>query len=167
MKLLILLWMLVWVMACNKPQKARIPCCDIEAVYALNQTKTSVQQGIWGTVSEMQGNCMPTVGGQSTCSHCPVTRKVQVYGYTLVNQAVLTNRPGFYASFNTPLLAETMADKDGFYQLNLPAGNYSVVIVENGQLYASGSDGWGGIGAIQVGSGSQKLNLLLTYRAVF
>lgn len=143
--------------------------CNIQAVYAANALKVSITAGIWGTVSSMEGDCMPTVPpATNTCTHCAVKRTVKVYAYTHISQATpLPGRGGFYSSLSTPLVAETTTDDNGFFQLNLPPGTYSVFVMENGNLYASSMDGSGGINPVTVTAGPQKTDQRMTYKAVF
>ena len=143
--------------------------CDIQKTYAENATKVSIVNGVWGTVSSMEGDCMPMVPPASnTCKHCPVKRTVRIYEYTLQSQATPSgNSQIFFDSFNTQLIAQVVADDNGFFQVNIPPGHYSIVIVENGKLYANGTDGQGGLSPITYSSGLQNVNLIMTYKAVF
>jgi hypothetical protein len=70
-------------------------------------------------------------------------------------------------SFNSPLIAQVDADKNGFYQIIIPAGHYSYAIVEDGKLYASGLDEQGGLNSFTFTSGIQKMDILLTDKIVF
>ncbi len=143
--------------------------CDIQKAHTENATKVTITNGIWGTVSSMEGDCMPSVPPQSSsCTHCPVKRTVKIYEYTLLSQAVPSdNSHVFFDSFSTQLVTEVNADDNGFFQTNIPAGHYSIVIVENGKLYANGTDGVGGLNPITYSSGLQNVNLIMTYKAVF
>ena len=39
--------------------------------------KVTITAGVWGTVSQMSGNCMPIVGPGSSCRNCAVQRTVR------------------------------------------------------------------------------------------
>lgn len=166
--------LLVWILltfasyACHKSNTV-ISGCDILNTYAQNAQKVTITKGVWGTVSSMEGNCMPMVPpATNTCKHCAVQRTIKVYPYTLKQNATLVpNTASFYESFNVPAVAEITADANGFYEINLPNGQYSLAIVENGKLYASGLDGQGGINPVTINGGIQKVNLIMTYKAVF
>lgn len=159
------------VLGCNNKKEDKLPppaVCNIQQTYTQNEAKVTISQGIWGTISSIEGNCMPAIGpGPSPCSHCPVKRTVRIYEYTLRSNAVQGTQPGFYISFNTQLIREVTTDNDGFFQTDLPPGQYSIVIVENGQLYGNGTDGVGGINPLNYTSGLINLNLKMTYKAVF
>ena len=168
MRRLLPLLLLFALTACDKPVVDPVEACDLQAAYAANQGKVTITAGVWGTVSQMSGNCMPIVGPGSTCRHCAVQRTVRFYEYTLRSQATAApNTSGFYSSFNTQLVREVPADPLGFYQANLPPGTYTMVIVENGLLYANGIDASNGINPVTVTSGLTQRNFISTYQAVF
>jgi hypothetical protein len=116
----------------------------------------------------MKGNCMPVIGPGSGCSHCAIQRTVQIYQFTTPAQAsAVPSQGGFYNNFSTQLVKQVVTDVYGFYQVDLPPGKYSVVIVENGKLYNGVSDAGGGIGGIEVTGGQQKYDFVSRYQATF
>jgi len=152
---------------CNKDNPAP-PRCDMQEIYTENEAKVTITSGIWGTVASMEGNCMPMVPSSSTCQTCAVKRTVKIYEYTLPGQATRSgNSPSFFDRFTTRLVAQVDTDDNGFFQTAITAGHYTIVIVENGQLYANGSDGQGGISPVTYSTGKLNLNLTMTYKAVF
>ena len=50
----------------------------------------------------------------------------------------------------TKLIAETTSDKNGFFQMKLQPGEYSIFVVYNGEIYADGFDGVGNIGKFSI-----------------
>lgn len=154
--------------ACDKAVENPVDPCDLQAAYTANQSKVTITAGVWGTVSQMSGNCMPIVGPGSSCRHCAVQRTVRFYEYTLRTQAtVAPNTGGFYSAFTTQLVREVPADALGFYQADLPPGTYTMVIVENGLLYANSIDANNGINPVTVTAGLTQRNFVSTYQAVF
>ncbi len=99
-----------------------------------NSAKVTIKNGVWGTVSFMEGNCMPIIGLNTTCKNCPVRRIVRIYQYTTENQAIKSGIISFYDSFSTQLIKEVETDDNGFFQTELSAGEYTMVIIENGKL---------------------------------
>ena len=158
----------VCLFSCKK-QHCNQDNCDIQKAYAHNATKVTISNGIWGTVSSMEGNCMPMVPPTaSTCKHCTVKRTIKIYEYTLLNQATSAdNSQVFFTGFSTQLVAQVNADDNGFFQATLPAGHYTIAVVEDGKLYANGTDGQGGINPITYSGGLQHVNQVMTYKAVF
>ncbi len=139
----------------------------MQQVYADNAKKLTITNGIWGTVALMEGNCMPVAPPtSSTCKTCPVKRTIKIYDYTLQSQTTPQISNGLYDSFSTQLIKEVDADDNGFFQVDIPPGHYTIVAVENGKLYAFGFDGQGGLSPVTFTGGRQNINLTLIY-AVF
>lgn len=159
------------VAGCDKAAETSNPVtnCDINATYTKNAAKPVIADGIYGTVSSMEGNCMPVIQpGSNSCTHCPVSRTLRIHAYTRIQDATgVAGKPGFYQQVSTPLIREITTDADGFYQTALAPGQYSVFILENGMLHASGTDGNGGLNPITVAAGKQKLDLVMRYKASF
>ncbi|HEX6914912.1 MAG TPA: hypothetical protein VF145_06705 [Chitinophagaceae bacterium] len=160
------LFVAAFVSCCRKQTAAVLPVCNINQTYASNAARATVTNGIWGTIASMEGNCMPVVNPM-TCKTCPVQRKVRIYAYTQYSQATPQGANSFYDSFGTQLVKEVDADADGFYQADLAPGQYTIVVIENGKLYAFGFDGNAGISPFTVTGGKQNLNLTMTYKATF
>ncbi len=165
MKYLFSLLMFSVLLSC---QKAGVPVqninCNMQSVKELNSKKVTISQGVWGTVSLRQGNCMPMVGSQSTtCSECPIKREVRVYAYTTTQDAEPNTGIKSFDGFKTQLIRIINADENGFFQATLPNGKYSVVFVEEGKLYANNFDGFGGISTATINNNSINLNLVLDH----
>lgn len=141
----------------------------MEKVYSENALKVTLTNGIWGTVASMEGDFMPTVPPASGRGKtCPVQRTVRIYAYTtLANATRSANSYVFFDSFSTALIKEVTTDANGFFQAEIPPGTYSIVTIEEGKLYASGSDGNGGLNPFTYTGGLLKQNITLTYKAVF
>jgi|GEM_PF-1092853 len=157
-------------MGCTKEDAAaeELSTCAGSAGFANIENKISVSQGIYGTISFTEGNCMPGPGPRD-CSTCPVSRTVKIYRYTTNNDATRASNhvANFYERFTTELVAETKSDANGFYQLTLPPGTYTMVVVEKGLLYAELGDGQGGIQPITVATGKTEVNFGIKYKAAF
>jgi|GEM_PF-803855 len=116
----------------------------------LNQQKVTITEGIWGTLLQREGDCMPKeslVYNWNRCRTFPVQREILVYEYTLwfEDTELSSFSPTFFETVFTKLIAKTTCDKEGFFELALEPGKYSVFIRENGMLYADGGDGQGGV----------------------
>lgn len=142
-------------------------CCGLDAVIAKNAKKVSITQGIWGTIAFMEGDCMPTVPpSYKNCTTYPVKRRVIVYEYTLQSETKpANNQSAFYDSFTTAEIAETESDDEGFFQLKLLPGKYTLAVFENGKLYINIWDGQGGLNPITVKDGLQVVGVTLMYKA--
>lgn len=170
-KWIALILLIAVIHGCKKNKHNESASCNMFEVQAENATKITVTDGVWGTVSFTEGDCMPgfhTGLDVSTCKTCPVKRTVKIYEYTTVNQANPRGRlTTFYHSFDTKLIKEVDTDNNGFFQTDLPAGKYTIAIVENGKLYANGWDGQGGIKPFTHTSGSQNVSVDINYKAAY
>ena len=159
------------IQGCKKNKHDESASCNMFEVQAENATKIKVTDGVYGTVSFTEGDCMPVVHGGtdvSTCKTCPAKRTVKIYEYTTVDQATPRGRTTiFYDSFDTKLVKEVDTDNNGFFQTDLPAGQYTIVVVENGKLYANGWDGQGGIKPFTHTSGAQNVSVDINYKAAY
>jgi hypothetical protein len=156
--------------SCHKDQgRASQIDCNILQVYADNAKKVTITNGVWGTVSSVEGDCMPTVPAcNSCCRNCPVQRIVRIYQYTLLSDAVTSDPYNvFFDSFNTQLIAQVDTDNNGFFQADISPAIYSIVVVENGKLYANTRDGQGGLSPFTFTTATQNVNLTMTYKATF
>lgn len=165
-KLVTFFIVMIAVAGCQKKNQDGSKSCNIQKTYEENASKVTVTNGIWGTVAFMQGNCMP-IADPKVCTTCPVKRTVRIYEYTTTSQASPQTFTQFYNSFNTVLVKQIETDGNGFFQTSLTPGKYTIVVIENGKLYAFGGDGQNGISVVNYTGGAQKVNLTLTYKAVF
>jgi hypothetical protein len=168
-KIAALTFLLITLYSCKKDdRKTNSGSCDIDQTYITNASKVTITSGVWGTLSAMEGNCMPMVGpGPTDCKHCPAQRTMRIYQYTRHADATPSGTSTvFFDSFNTRLVAEVNTDADGFFQATIPPGTYTMVVVINGKLYASVGDVQGGINPFTV-AGLEKVNVIMTYQAVF
>ncbi|HYH56612.1 MAG TPA: hypothetical protein VD772_08380 [Anseongella sp.] len=117
-----------------------------------NKFKTTIEQGLSGTLLFSEGQCGPALDTNAHCSIYPVSRKIRLYEFTVMDQT----EPGegtFFTEVDTKLIGTTQSDETGFYQIALQPGRYSMFIEENGLLYANGVGNDGGILVSVVDSG--------------
>jgi hypothetical protein len=153
---------------CSKDHnKATSPTCNIEQVYADNAKKVTIANGVWGTVSLEEGNCMPSVPyAPCKIQRRPIKRTVKIYQYSTTNNTIPFNPYGpFFDSLNTQLVRQVNTDENGFFQADVPPGHYSIFIVENGKLYADNNkkDSQGGLHPFSFTSGTINVNPELYY----
>jgi len=153
--------------SCHKSKDRDQSRCDMEKILKENETRATISNGVWGTVIWQEGNCMPVVDGNSTCKTCPAKRVIRIYEQTMRSQAKPADATVLFTNFDTRLIKEIQSDESGFFQTALAAGDYSIVLVENGQLYAPMRDDKGALNGIKVTGGKQKINLMITYKAVY
>lgn len=156
------------IVGCKKEKNQQPLGCDMQKIYTDNEKKLTLAKGVWGTVASSEGDCMPMVPpSPTTCGiTCPVKRTIKVYAYSLATNA--THYFGdFYTNFNSTLVAETESDENGFYQVNVPDGHYSLAIVEDGKLYANTWDTAGGLAPVIISNDVQKVNLTMTHKMTY
>ncbi|ULQ55240.1 hypothetical protein KJS94_11360 [Flavihumibacter rivuli] len=167
-KLLLLLTLLVSISSCDKKKQEAPAGCNVSSIEEGNKGRVSITQGVYGTIWFTEGNCMPGVGGTPDCRTCPVSRELRIYEYTVMNDVELSTKGGgFFSRFNTRLVATTRSDANGFFQLTLAPGTYTMAVVEDGLLYANRFDRGTGIFPISVGTGVSQEDFPITYKAVF
>ena len=123
--------------SCEKEQTQKpIDVENLQELYNKNQTKISIEQGVAGTVVLKEGNCMPMIGpyeGDNPCRNYSLKRIIQIYEPT-TPEDVEGSGPSF-EKIHTNLIAETQSDKDGFFEVELNTGLYSLFIIEKGDFY--------------------------------
>jgi len=132
-----------------------------------NKKKISIIEGIWGTLVQTEGNCMPGVyggiyGKNKSCKQYPIQREIMVYEYTTWEETEYSYPP-FFEKVYTKLIATTTCDKDGFFEFELKPGQYSVFIKENEFLYAKSYYGQGIMPVTVETSKISEINLNLDY----
>ena len=128
---------------------------------AKNKLKITVTTGLSGTLTKREGDCMP-ITSSKTCKEYPVIRTIYIYEYTKM-QNLDGYGPSYY-SLNTNLIGQCDADSEGFFQINLSPGKYSIFVWENNSYYACSYDGLGGINPVVIKADSVSiLNLTLNY----
>lgn len=152
------------ILSCNKDDIEETPFeyTSLDNLYEYNKSKITISQGISGTLLKKEGNCMPMIGGTSTCTISPIEGTIKVFEYTTIEE---TDGWGpLYDDVLTKLIAQSNSDTDGFFQIKLSPGKYSVFISEKGKYYANSSNGEGGINPIVIqGDSILNQNLRIDY----
>lgn len=114
--------------------------------------KVSITQGIYGTVLERYGDWMP--GLDSDHGERPISIGIYVYEYTKVSDFESLYY-GYYPTdkMPKPLVAKTFSKSNGFYEISLAPGTYSIFLLEDGKMKADGLDGYGGVNPVTIDSG--------------
>lgn len=133
-------------------------------------TSPTITEGIYGTVVERWGDWQPHPGSTVDAGETPIANDIYVYEYTMLSDFDnipydVNGVPRFpIDSMPRPLIATTTSASNGFYQIQLDPGSYSVLLLENGKLYASGYDFDFGLMPVTVDSGQVvEFNLRLDH----
>lgn len=120
----------------------------------------TINEGIYGTVKVRYGDWMPgsTNGGEK-----PLACEVRAYEYFTLDD-IGGYRHADYPPEQMPktLVASTNSDSKGRYQLSLPPGEYSVVLMEGDMCQITSVDAKGGICPVTVTADkTTECNLIL------
>jgi hypothetical protein len=150
----------------KKEQDDKIQLINTEELIKSNGLKVSLNIGVAGTLLKKDGNCMPMIGSSGTsCRTYPVSRTIMIYDYTTTNE--VDGWGPSYKAVRSRLVAQCIADKDGFFQVAVNPGKYSIFIKENDNFYANSYDGQGGIQSITVKNDSVNIITLVLDYAVY
>lgn len=107
----------------------------IVLLIALQSTITCGQkQGIRGQVFWLSGNQMPGPGAQRAAQQ-GIVREIHIYKVATFDDVVMENN--YYSQVKTELVAKVLSEKDGYFKVRLPPGEYSVFTVEPKGLFAN------------------------------
>jgi hypothetical protein len=123
---------------------------------------------VHGKVTFWEGDFMPPASG----TVLPVRRPIFVFEKTPVAQTVQSLSGGSFYSFVLSRLVDTTeSGEDGYYQIALPPGDYSLFVLErSGDFYANE---FGGVGGVYVNPVTVQANqtvekdINITYKATF
>jgi hypothetical protein len=121
-----------------------------------------------GKVTFWEGNFMPPASG----TILPARRPIFVFEKTQVAQTVQSASGACFYSFVLSRLVDTTeSGEDGYYQIALPPGDYSLFVLErSGDFYANE---FGGVGGVYVNPVTVQANqtvekdIKITYKATF
>ena len=141
---------------------------QIKSLIEHNAEKISISEGLAATILFTEGNCMPTEWPASNgCRTYPVKRVVHIHEYTLHTQTTHTGG-GFHLKVETPRVVKVTSDQEGFIEVSLAPGKYSIFVEENNMLYANGWDGQGGVQPVEVTAGQVNLvQIPINYKAYY
>jgi hypothetical protein len=97
-----------------------------------NRELVTIKQGIWGNVWFWEGSFMPVGWGNIT----PVVRTIYFYQLTRYD-SVVPPTGTWFNKINSVLIDSTLSGSNGFYQIILAPGEYSVFIKEDTAYYAN------------------------------
>ncbi len=149
----------------NKNPIDKIRSVNIDSLVQKNALKVNIKIGITGTLLKKDGDCMPMISGSNSYRTYPVSRTILIYNSTNMNQ--VEGWGPRYNSVNSKLIAKCNADQDGFFQVTIDPGKYSIFIKENDKFYANSTDGQGVINPVTVNTDSASSIILILDYAVY
>ena len=133
-----------------------------------NKPPVQIPQGIRGKVIWLEGNMMPTLGGETTSKSTgePIQREIYIYALTNRDQTVISGR--FFSKINNELIATVQSNQQGIFAVELPPGKYSIMIKEEKGLYANLFDGRGNIHPVEVQANKvTEITIKVDYEAAY
>ena len=133
-------------------------------LYLITIKNKKYTSGIHGTVTLRTGNCMPGIVGLETgpdlhpCVQTKISRKIYVY---------LPSKIDFKTDEKTlsKLIRTTQSDSEGNYKVDLPPGDYSVLVDDNGEKYCNRFSLDKTLCLVQVGTDFQLYNIEINHAA--
>lgn len=129
------------------------------------ELEVNVSQGMYGKVLLRTGNCMPGPGlgdqeRENDCEANPIETTVYVREPTPRD-----NMESRYLAEETSLIKQVGTDKEGFYEVELAPGTYSVFVEDDGKEYCSLNDGQGRMCPVKVGNGTTRHDVEIDHAA--
>ncbi len=132
-----------------------------------NHKLVTIKQGIWGNVWLWEGNFMPGPGGSNRGKVTAVRREVRIYKPTSPKDLEPLSGTNF-TKVKSKFVKKVKSGKNGFYQISLPPGRYSIFVKEESTLYANWFDGHGFVLPVTVVKDSvTKFQIDITSKATY
>jgi hypothetical protein len=150
-------------MGCEDSQERGCPD-PVEPVR--NHELVSINQGVWGDVWFWRGDFQPTCASGTITA---ASREVLLYERVNTDSVTSVHQGSpFYTEIRAKLLGTTHSDAMGFFQLELPTGDYSLFVREDSLFYANRGDGQGNIFPVSVRPDSVSgVRVDITYEASY
>lgn len=126
------LLLLILMLSCSKSSEP-VSNCYRETDPPRNSHKVTIKQGVWGDVWFWSGDFRPVQRGEI----CQVKRKVYVYELTTFSDVEQIEYTPFFSAISTKLVTIVESDNEGFFQIELETGNYSLFVMEDDKFYSN------------------------------
>ena len=154
---------------CSTSERECEPCYwECRRIYPpSNEGEVTITQGVWGDVWFWQGIFFPGTCPPGTIR--AVAREMRVHELTHLDQVDFApDGFPFYTAIHTQLVATVYSDSSGFFQVELPPGQYSLFVVEDTLFYANFFSVDGNIFPVTVKEGRVAHRRFdITYKAAF
>ncbi|RIJ48573.1 hypothetical protein D1614_08535 [Maribellus luteus] len=161
-KLLIFSLSLLLLISCQESPESESTCYR-KSDPPRNSEKVTIEQGLWGDVWFWSGDFMPVGRGEI----CQIIRKVLIYELTTNEDVEKVDYSPFYTKIHTKLVTSVYSDSQGFFELELEPGTYSIFIQEGDKIYSNRFSSQG-IFPVTVKSGElSEIRFDINYEATF
>jgi len=126
-----------------------------------------IKQGVFGTVTWVEGNMMPSPDAPKSAGARTVEREIRIYEVVTFKQ--VHGEAPLFTAVEGKLFKPVKSNAKGFFECELPIGVYSIFTVEeDGKLFANNFDGNGQINAVTITEGGLvKLDIQINYKAAY
>ena len=126
---------------------------------------STLKQGIEGNLIWVEGNQMPGPDRKPTTPQ-GVAREVHIYPLLSMNDVTLEGV--FVSEVNKPLFKKIQSNQKGKFMVNLPPGDYSILIKENDGLFVNTFDGQNHLNPITVTTNQvTRVDITINYKAAY
>ena len=137
-------------------------------IYSYSTTKEqtpTINQGIYGKVTLYTGNCMPIACSgldcffsKSSCKTSSVSRTIYIREPVTIEAMEI-----MYLKNKTTLVKTIESSNNGFYQIELPPGTYSIFVEDESKEYCTGFGGQGEVCQITIGNEVREYNIIIDH----
>ncbi|MGF1925619.1 MAG: carboxypeptidase regulatory-like domain-containing protein [Bacteroidia bacterium] len=130
--------------------------------------KSDIKQGVFGKVTWMEGNFMPSTDRQDAKISAPAQRTVYIYALTKLSET--EGQAPLFSKINKAVVAKVKTNKEGYFQCKLPPGKYSIFTfeTESAQFFANAFDGDGSITPFEVKANEvTTIDININYKAFY
>jgi len=157
------LFFIILTLSCAKESEP-LSSCYTDGNPPRNNEKVTINQGVWGDVWFWEGNFMPMSRGKI----CQVQRMIYIFELTKMSEVEAIGYTPFYSAINTDLVTTTESDTNGFFQVELEPGSYSLFVMEDTSYYSNLFDSGGAIFPVKIESGKvTEVRFDITYEASY
>ncbi len=132
-----------------------------------NNERPKIKQGVYGNVTWLEGNMMPSPDEPRAMNGRPIERTITIYA--IANLKDVIGQAPLFTAINKKLVKTVKTNKSGYYECELPPGFYSVFSKESeNSFFANSYNGKGEISSVEVKSGVvAKLDIVINYKAAY
>ena len=113
---------------------------------------SAITTGVSGFVRQATGNQMPDPN-EPASTPPPIQTTLYIYELTPLSRTERIGTSAVFQKIHTRLIDSVMSDKKGYYQFNLPPGEYSLFVKQGNNFFASVFDMKNNVNPIRVEEG--------------
>lgn len=156
---------------CGSPSTTNNACCDcpVGTVNTEDCPRSTVTEGVKGIVLWSEGDFMPVITPDSSGRQRPISRELRIYSRLQIDDVVVSDRaPTLLSQINGTLVATATSNSEGFYEVALPPGEYSIFAEDQGEWFCNVYNGRTDLCPLTVGARTvSTFDIDLNYQATY